>query len=410
MKDKRILIIGEAFFPEEFVINDLASHWKNEGYEVEVLTRTPSYPFGKTFSGYKNRLYQKTYFQDIPIHRVPVIEGYQKSKLTKILNYVSFVFFTSIVGLFIGKKFDRIFIYQTGPLTVALPGVLIKKIYQKKLTIWTQDLWPDTVYAYGFKPYKILDFGLNALVKFVYNSSDNIAVSCKGFGPKLNKYLKSNRDIFWIPNWSIINQSSTKKLKLPGRINFTFAGNVGKVQNLDRVILAFQKAVKGFPEAFLNIVGDGSFLEELKSLVKEKGIQNINFVGRKPLSEMPDYFEASDILLISLVDAPIYEIMIPSKFQTYLQYKKPIFAVMKGEVPDLVREFKLGFSADSNDIEMIAKGFKEMMSLSEKELNEMSLSAQILLDQSFDKVKNLNELTRISFEQTKINSSLNTQR
>nr|WP_243431422.1 glycosyltransferase family 4 protein [Algoriphagus lutimaris] len=398
MQDKRILIIGEAFFPEEFVINDLASHWKNEGYKVEVLTRTPSYPFGKTISGYKNKLYQKTYFQDIPIHRVPVIEGYQKSKVIKILNYVSFVFFTSIVSLFIGKKFDRIFIYQTGPLTVALPGVLIKKIYSKNLTIWTQDLWPDTVYAYGFRSNKILDLSLNTLVKLVYNSSDNIAVSCKGFAPKLRAYLNFHKDISWIPNWSIISQPSTKKIQLPGRINFTFAGNVGKVQNLDQVVLGFKRAVIDFPEAYLNIVGDGSFLEDLKKLVKEEKITNVNFVGRKPLSEMPNYFEASDILLISLVDAPIYEIMIPSKFQTYLQYKKPIFAVMKGEVPDLIREYKLGYSADSNDVEMIGKGFRELMSLSAQELNEMSLSAQILLDQSFDRAKNLNELTRISFE------------
>ncbi|MBN3518832.1 glycosyltransferase family 4 protein [Algoriphagus lutimaris] len=329
---------------------------------------------------------------------MPVIEGYQKSKVIKILNYVSFVFFTSIVSLFIGKKFDRIFIYQTGPLTVALPGVLIKKIYSKNLTIWTQDLWPDTVYAYGFRSNKILDLSLNTLVKLVYNSSDNIAVSCKGFAPKLRAYLNFHKDISWIPNWSIISQPSTKKIQLPGRINFTFAGNVGKVQNLDQVVLGFKRAVIDFPEAYLNIVGDGSFLEDLKKLVKEEKITNVNFVGRKPLSEMPNYFEASDILLISLVDAPIYEIMIPSKFQTYLQYKKPIFAVMKGEVPDLIREYKLGYSADSNDVEMIGKGFRELMSLSAQELNEMSLSAQILLDQSFDRAKNLNELTRISFE------------
>ena len=398
MQDKTVLIIGEAFFPEEFVINDLARYWKKNGCKVEVLTRTPSYPVGEVFSGYKNKLYQKTYYQNIPIHRIPVIEGYQKSKVIKILNYISFVFFASIVALFIGRKFDKIFVYQTGPLTVALPGVLIKKIYNKNLTIWTQDLWPDTVYAYGFKSSKILDFVLNNLVRLVYNSSDQIVVSCKGFTPKITSYLKSAKKIFWVPNWSIINEPSTKKIRLPGKTNFTFAGNIGKVQNLENVLMGFQLAVKEYPEAYLNIVGNGSSLKDLKSLVENEKIPNVNFTGRKPLIEMPNYFEASDVLLISLVDVPIYEIMIPSKFQTYLQYKKPIFAVMKGEVPDLIREHGLGLSADSNDIEMIGTRFKEMMSLSKKEMEVMSLSAQKLLSHSFDRNKNLKRLTQITFD------------
>jgi glycosyltransferase involved in cell wall biosynthesis len=396
MQDKSILIIGEAFFPEEFVINDLARYWKKNGYSVEVLTRTPSYPVGKIFPDYSNRIYQKTYFEEIPVHRIPVIPGYQKSKAIKILNYLSFVFFASVVGVFIGRKFEKIFVYQTGPLTVALPGVLIKKLYNKNLTIWTQDLWPDTVYAYGFKPNRLLDTGLNSLVKIVYNAADQIAVSCKGFSPKINAYLKREKIISWIPNWSIITDSATNKLTLPGQINFTFAGNIGKVQNLNHVLLGFKMAVKDFPDAYLNILGDGSSLEELKDLVKEEEIPNVNFIGRKPLSEMPDYFEASDVLLISLIDAPIYEIMIPSKFQTYLQYKKPIFAVMKGEVPNLLREFHLGLSADSNDIDMIGARFKEMMSLTKIELDQMSISAQTLLNQSFDKEKNLSKLSKIT--------------
>jgi hypothetical protein len=210
--------------------------------------------------------------------------------------------------------------------------------------------------------------------------------------------LKTEKIISWIPNWSIITKSATNELTLPGRINFTFAGNIGKVQNLNHVLLGFKMAVKDFPEAYLNILGDGSSLEELKDLVKEEEIPNVNFIGRKPLSEMPDYFEASDVLLISLIDAPIYEIMIPSKFQTYLQYKKPIFAVMKGEVPNLLREFHLGLSADSNDIDMIGARFKEMMSLTKMELDQMSISAQTLLNQFFDKEKNLSKLSKITLD------------
>ena len=51
---KKILIITECFYPEEFKINDVALAWKKKGFDVSVLTLVPSYPLGEVFSGYKN--------------------------------------------------------------------------------------------------------------------------------------------------------------------------------------------------------------------------------------------------------------------------------------------------------------------------------------------------------------------
>lgn len=52
-KKKKALIIGEAFYPEDFLINDLVQEWEKDKYEFAVLTRAPSYPFGKVYEGYK---------------------------------------------------------------------------------------------------------------------------------------------------------------------------------------------------------------------------------------------------------------------------------------------------------------------------------------------------------------------
>ena len=40
-KNKKILIVTECFYPEEFKINDIAFAWKSKGYEVDVLTLVP---------------------------------------------------------------------------------------------------------------------------------------------------------------------------------------------------------------------------------------------------------------------------------------------------------------------------------------------------------------------------------
>lgn len=385
-KKNKALVIGEAFYPEDFLINVLVKEWEKEGYDFEVLTRAPSYPFGKVYKGYKNKIYQTTYFNTIKIHRFPVLQGYEKSVLIKVLNYFSFVFWSFWVILFIGRRFDRVFIYQTGPLTLATAGVLMKKFFGAKVTIWTQDLWPETVYAYGFKKTKFLSFCLDHFVKWIYKNCDSILVSCEGFTERIRRYVPE-KDIEFAPNWSLMEYNPTGKIKLPGSFNFTFAGNIGKVQNLDNVVRGFGLFVKNNPNAYLNIIGDGSYLQELKDIVKNENIANINFTGRILLSEMPNYYQASDVLIISLKNVPLYEIMIPSKFQAYLTTQKPIYAIFNGEVRNIVEHYQIGYGSFPDDIEDISKGFSYFLNLTDDNIKQMSNSAKALLETTFNKTK-----------------------
>ncbi len=385
MKNKRkALVLGEAFYPEDFIINDLVKDWEKDGYEFEVLTRAPSYPYGKVYEGYRNKIYQTTYFGTIKVHRFPVWQGYQKSTIIKILNYFSFVFWSFWVVLFIGKRFDKVFIYQTGPLTLATAGIFLKKLYKSKVTIWTQDLWPETVYAFGFKQTKFLSFCLDHFVKWIYKNCDNILVSCEGFIDRIHRYTPDKK-IDFIPNWSLIDYKPKNKQKLPGCFNFTYAGNIGKVQNLDNIVLGFGQFVKSNPDVWLNIIGDGSYLKELKFIVKDKKILNVNFTGHIQLSEMSDYYEASDVLILSLKDVPLYEIMIPSKFQAYLTTQKPIFSVFKGEVSRLIERYHIGLIAQPTDIEDISNGFKKFILLSKEEIEHFSNNSTALLDRVYNK-------------------------
>ena len=390
---KKLLILCEAFYPEDFIINDLASYWAEKGYAMEVLTRAPSYPYGKVYAGYKNKVYQQTDFKGVKIHRFPIIPGYQKSSFIKVLNYLNFVFFSLIILLAIGRRFDRIFIYQTGPLTQAIAGVVAKKIYKSKLIIWTQDLWPDSVFAYGFRKTKLLKYFLNKLVRFVYKNCDEIIVSCEGFIQKLNEFVPG-KQINYIPNWPIINDFTIKNVGLNKGFNFTFTGNVGKMQNLENVIQGFNLFQKNKPEVYLNIVGDGSNLIHLKELVAQNGISNVVFTGRKPVEDMPSYYNESDVLLLSLIDEPIYEITIPSKFQTYLTASKPIFAIMKGELRNLVIKHQIGEVADPSDIDGIAEGFERLFFKDKEMLIKMSLNSQALLKSDFSKVENMDKISR----------------
>lgn len=389
---KKALIVTEVFFPEDFIINDLAREWAKQGYEFEVLTRNPSYPYGKVYKGYRNRPYQKDTFEGKQVNRIYTIPGYQKSTFIKILNYFNYVFWSFWFVLFKGRKYDKIFFYQTGPLTNILSFVWFRRLFNFKITIWTQDLWPETLFAYGIPENKITKWMSLLLVKYIYKRCHCILVSCKGFIPKIKQY-GVKIDPVWIPNWSLIQSKVDVHISLNNGYNFTFTGNIGKVQNLDNVIRAFAPINHEFKNAYLNIVGDGSYLESLKQLVQEEQITNVHFTGRKPLYEMSGYFEASDVLIISLVDAPIYRLTIPSKFQAYLTASKPIFCVMDGEVSDLVSENQLGYTATPSDINAITNGYR--LFLNNRTKDTFSKNAKDLLTTSFNRNSRVKQLTHL---------------
>lgn len=399
-KADSVLIVTERFYPEEFGINDLTQAWQAQGVKVAVLTQTPSYPFDRVYEGYQNKLFQIEDWKGVRIYRVRSLLGYKKNVLLKVLNYIHFVFFASLAAFFIGRKYENIFVYHIGPLTQAIPAVLIKKLFKKRIYVWTLDVWPDSVYAYGFKERLFTKKVLDLIIKSIYKNCDKVFISCRGFTQKIKKYA-SNATIILSPQWAPydlnFSQVSSGKLFKEG-FNFTFAGNIGKVQNLENVMKGFARIKKNDHQINLNIVGDGSNLVNLKRLAQTENMSNVFFWGRKPLREMPAWLKSSDVLIISLIDEPIFSLTVPAKFQAYLVSGKPIYCIMRGDTADLVMNNKIGLIAQPADIDGITRGFEEFLNTSEQELAQFRANARILADREFDHTRIISRMTREIFQ------------
>jgi len=395
---KRILIVTEYFYPEEFKINEIALAWKNKGYHVDVLTQNPTYPAGKIFDGYENKWYTKDVYQGINIYRLKAVTGYKSSLFKKLLKYFSFMTLGSLVSLKIGKKYDYVFGFDIAALTGMVPAVVLKKFYNKPVTLWIQDVWPDSVYAYGFKKTKILSFLLDGFVKFVYKNTSNFAVSGKGFIDKVRQYSTNDQLIEYLPNWAdeLHKHPSDFCLNKNKKIHFTFAGNVGKVQNLDNIIKAFGELDQKYLEqAQLNIIGDGSYLQTLQKIVETSSYKNIVFWGRKPRDEMYKYFQASDFLIVSLIDKPIFSLTVPAKTQTYIAANRPIMAIIAGDAADIVKDNQLGYVAHPNKIDAIRTVLIEAIHTPEKTIQTFTENCAHLTETTFNKDKIIDSLLKL---------------
>lgn len=392
-KNKKILIVSECFYPEEFKINDVALSWKKKGYDVDVLTLAPTYPLGKVFPGYKNSFFRKDKYQGVNIFRLRAVTGYRDSKVKKIFKYINFMIFGSIVAIFIGRRYDHIFGFNLGPLTDMLPVVLIRKLFKKPTMFWVQDVWPDSVYAYGFKKTKMLSLFLDTFVKFMHHNITAVAISSKGFESKLEPYIKKGLKFNYAPNWAddLDMDISPIALSKNQKIHFTFAGNIGKVQNLENIINAFSLLPDGYQKkAQLNIIGDGSNLIFLKKLSNNNS--NIIFHGKQIREDMAKFYKASDFLIVSLIDKPIFSVTVPAKTQTYIAAKKPILAIINGDVADIVQDNNLGVCVNPSDVELIEKAFEKCIDMPDNEKSKFISNNTELLEMTFNKDIIINNL------------------
>ena len=148
---------------------------------------------------------------------------------------------------------------------------------------------------------------------------------------------------------------------------------------------------------YLSIVGDGSSFEKLKYLVQEKRIRNVKFWGRRPMKEMPSFYSATSVLVISLEDIPILNKTIPAKFQSYIAADKPLLGIINGEVKRLIEENNIGYVANPNDVIDIGKTFDKFINADVNKLNQFANNGIKLSQNEFSRKVSINKLSNIIF-------------
>jgi len=376
-----ILIVSEVFYPENFHVNDFAQAMVTRGHIVKVLTRQPSYPVGYVFPGYTNQKYSVERWGEIDIHRFDIVEGYKESKLRKIENYFHYVKRGKKVIAKLVNDVDIIIVYQTGPLSVALPAIYAKKKFGTPVVVWTFDIWPDTVFMYGFPKVFPITTTVDYVIRQVYGHADAIMVSSKRFGDSIHQYFP-NAQLTYAPNWMVEVPEKPATLSFDSsKVNFVFTGNISKAQNLENTIMGFAKA--DIPNAVLNIVGDGSTLAQIKKLAEMLNCKNVVFHGRIPYDEVVSVLKASDYLVLPLTPMEGVDKTEPYKLQSYLKSGKPILGIIRGAGREIIEENNLGICCDPIDTDGIAKGFRRIMELTDSDKAQIREAASNLMATRF---------------------------
>lgn len=158
--------------------------------------------------------------------------------------------------------------------------------------------------------------------------------------------------------------------KIEGKKLLLTIARVEERKGHDRVIEALPQILKAVPDVVYLVVGDGPYMETLKSLTKNLGLEDkVVFAGRVPREDPTRYYRSCDVFIMP--NRTLSNGNTEGFGLVFLEANacgKPVIGGKAGGVPDAVADGETGILVDGNSVEEIAKAAIQL--LSNKELAE----------------------------------------
>ena len=390
----KVLVVSQYFWPEVFRVNEIVEELVQRGHEVTVLTGRPNYPAGTVFEEYRRDPAAFSRYAGAEVLRVPLRPRGQGS-LRLMLNYLSFIVWGSLLGpwLLRGRRFDAIFMFETSPITSALPAVLLRRLKKAPLLMWVLDLWPDTLSAVGVvRSPRVLGW-VGRLVGFIYKRCDRILVQSRAFYPNVERWGGDVQRIRYFPAWAEAVFAGDLQAVAPAAevepyrdtFNVMFAGNIGEAQDFPAILDAAER-LKHRTDIRWLVVGDGRAAGWVAEQIEQRGLKDrVVMLGRHPLERMPAFFRGASALLVSLRAEPIFEMTIPGKVQSYLAAGLPLLGMLDGEGARVIAESGAGLVCGAGDGAALASQVETLAALDASQRVAMGERGQRYCQKEFDR-------------------------
>jgi len=369
----KLLFLTDNFPPESNApasrTYEHCKQWVQMGMEVTVITCAPNFPYGKTYEGYKNKLYQTEVIDGIKVIRVWSYMTENKGVVKRVFDYMSYALSAFIAGLFV--KTDLI--VATSPqLFATLGGCALAKVKRKPWIFELRDLWPEGIKDHGAIK---KDYLLNFLTKMelcLYRKATHIVTVTEGLKENLSSRGIDPEKIDIVTNGANMelfkpiekNQALLKNLNLEGKFIVGYIGTHGMAHGLEFIVESIQN-LQNKNIHFL-FVGTGAKKEATVAKAKALNLSNVTFLDPVAKSEVGRYISIIDIALVPLTKTVIHASLIPSKIFESAAMQKPMLLGVEGEARAMVERYNAGVSFEPENREAFLQALEEISSSPEK--------------------------------------------
>ena len=367
----KIAVVSIGSFDTQYsdyhIMRDIILGLLERGHEVNLIQKqyfdTPQYP--QQFEKYlKGQL------------QVQNVRFEKKAKVDLKARYLADLsYYKQACKLMKKNKPDKIFLQSNN--TAFFTVFYAKHILRCPILYNEQDIFPENAYFAGILSESSMIYKVaHALQKYAYKNATALStISDDMKSTIVTRYGISEDKVQVIYNWGHEelkahsdeeNVFLKKYPKKSGEFRVVYAGNLGKMQNVE-LILETAALVKDDQDVSFYIVGGGVNEEQLKTFAKEKELNNVTFVGMQPPEEVADLYAAADVNVIPLQKGLIYAAL-PSKTADCLIAGKPIITCVDNgtAVEKIIRPYGIvNTGADEKRLKTAILNAKEKAGLCE---------------------------------------------
>ncbi|WP_437321806.1 glycosyltransferase family 4 protein [Sorangium sp. So ce385] len=363
----RVLLISQWYHPEPISrAHLLAEALAARGHEVTSITAFPSYPHGRLYPGYRQRLWDVEHVSGTRVIRLPIYLDHSRSRLRRTLNYASFGASTALLGPALAGRVDVAWVHNPPP-SLAVAASWLAALRGIPWVYEVQDLWPETAAASGMLGNPYVFAGIDRVNRALYRRAASLIVISPGLARALTRKGVPADKVHLIPNWADDriyqpvepDPQLAAEHGLTGRFVVLFAGNMGAAQALFSVLDA-AALLRDLDDVRFVMVGDGIDAPRLRREAEARALSNIVFIGQQPHERMPHFFALADVLLSHLKRDPCFELTIPSKIPAYMAAGRPVLVAASGDPADLVRDSGAGLACEPEDPAALAAAVRRL--------------------------------------------------
>lgn len=374
MENKQTLwIVTELFPPDEtstsYILGEIANAMV-EKYQVKVIC-------GPEIYDKRKKLDENNKFKLDASIEVFRANGADLDKNTKKGKALSFLLMSKRLYDLAKKnimKEDKV-LMVTNPAPLVLLMSRLKKSRGFEWHVLVHDVFPENTIPAGLNMpmYKLV----KSLFDKAYRRADQLIALGRDMRQVLDEKVKNgSKREEGLPKISIIeNWADLKGIKpqpMPdGQIILEYAGNIGRVQGLDKVIDNLPDKVE------LHLYGTGSMEEEITKMNHPR----VFFHGPYFRSQQNEVLAACHMAIVTLQEG-MYGLGVPSKTYNILASGRPVlyFGPKDSEIDLLVRENGIGFCGwpekwDMEELKMMGTKARE---LAEREYSERTILNKFL--------------------------------
>jgi glycogen(starch) synthase len=322
----KIIYWTPLFWPDIGGIETLAMKFlpaiRNQGYEIVAVTSHGSF-----------KLPEKTYYNDIPVYRYPILTTLASNNLKQLIKVLQHI-----------SNLKQTFKPDLIHISFGVPSIAY--FHLKTMHIHTT---PTIVSVYP--DLSCSSDSPNTVLGEILGKADWITSDSKA---TLHKAIQKFPEISGKSS-VIYNGIDIPKIE-PVNLNFkephiVCLGRLVNQKGFDLVITAFVQVLKYFPNAYLTIAGDGPARNSLEQQANKLGLnEKIHFPGKIASEEIAVLINKATVVVISSCDhdsSPVVAL-------EAAQMARPVVASRVGGIPELVLHQRTGLLVENKNITAFA--------------------------------------------------------